>query len=136
VAAIRFAKTWKACNTRCWGMYLHLRPRPMSREPAPPHCRQAPAACTGERQRGQPGRRSGSPATEPSGPVTKLVPLDRLQPTPAAHWTYGGLGGVKFPPLASLYAQLLKPLSHTPHVTATKHTQKVEVEVGGSDGVI
>jgi hypothetical protein len=42
--------------------------------------------------------RSGSPATEPSGPVTKLDPLDHLQPIPAAHWTHGGLGGVKFPP--------------------------------------
>ena len=47
------------------------------------------------------------PATEPSGPVTKLYPLDHLQPIPAAHWTHGGLGGVKFRPLASLFAQLL-----------------------------
>jgi hypothetical protein len=98
VAAIRFAKTWKGCSTRCWGMYLHLRPRPMSREPAPPHRRQAPAACTEGGQRSQPWRWSGSPATEPSGPVTNLDPLDRLQLTPAAHWTHGGLGGVTFPP--------------------------------------
>ena len=62
-----------------------------------PAC-QAPATCTGRRQRSWRWRRSGSPATEPSGPVTKLDPLDHLQPIPAAHWTHGGLDGVKFPP--------------------------------------
>jgi hypothetical protein len=70
---------------------------------------QAPAACTGRRRRSWRWRRSGSPATEPSGPVTKLDPLDHLQPIPAAHWTHGGLGGVKFRPLAFLFAQLLAP---------------------------
>ena len=59
---------------------------------------QAPAACTGRRKRSWRWRRSGSPATEPSGPVTKLDPLDHLQPIPAAHWTHRGLGGVKLPP--------------------------------------
>jgi hypothetical protein len=53
------------------------------------------------------GRARPPPNTEPSGPVTKLDPLDHLQPIPAAHWTHGGLGGVKFRPLASLFAQLL-----------------------------
>jgi hypothetical protein len=77
----------------------------------PPH---APAACTEERQRGQPWRRSGSPATEPSGHVTKLDPLDRLQPTPAAHWAYEGLGGAKFRPLPPLFAQLLRLRSRPP----------------------
>jgi hypothetical protein len=70
-------------------------------------CR-APATCTGKRQRSWRWRRSGSPATEPSGPVTNLDPLDHLQPIPAAHWTHGGLGGVEFRPLASLFAQLLR----------------------------
>ena len=60
-------------------------------------CR-APAACTGRRQRSWRWRRSGSPATEPSGPVTKLDPLDHLQPVSGAHWAHGGLGGVKVRP--------------------------------------
>jgi hypothetical protein len=41
-------------------------------------------------------RRSGSPATKPSGPVTKLDPLDHLQPIPAAHWTHGAGGNKRF----------------------------------------
>ena len=28
---------WKRCYTPCRGMYLHLRPRPMSRTDAPPY---------------------------------------------------------------------------------------------------
>jgi hypothetical protein len=68
---------------------------------------QAPATCTERTQRSWRWRRSGSPATEPSGPATKLDPLDYLQPIPAAHWTHGGLGGVKFCPLTSLFAQQL-----------------------------
>ena len=48
-------------------------------------CR-APGTCTGGRQRSWRWRWSGSPATEPSGPVTKLDPLDHLQSIPAAHW--------------------------------------------------
>jgi hypothetical protein len=52
----------------------------MGRTHAPPHL-QVPAACTGRRQRSWCWRRSGSPATEPSGPVTKLDPLDHTSST-------------------------------------------------------
>jgi hypothetical protein len=61
-------------------------------------CCLAQATCTGGRQRSWCWHRSGSPATEPSGPVTNLDPLNRLQPIPAAHWAHGGLGGVKVRP--------------------------------------
>jgi hypothetical protein len=47
------------------------------------------AAGTEEGQRSQPRFRSGSPATEPSGPEAKLAPPDHIQPTPAPHWTQG-----------------------------------------------
>jgi hypothetical protein len=75
----------------------------MGRTDAPPYLPGASHLYGEEAARSWRWRRSGSPATEPSGPVTKLDPLDRLQasrpqPIPAAHWTHGGLGGVKFPP--------------------------------------
>jgi hypothetical protein len=53
-------------------------------------CR-APATCTERRQMSWRWRRSGPLATEPSGPVTKLDPLDHLQPIPAAQT--GPMGG-------------------------------------------
>jgi hypothetical protein len=59
--------------------------------------------------------RSGSPATEPSGPGAKLDPPDHTQPRPAPPWTQTVPGGVKFPLLASLIAQLVK----TQHAIAT-----------------
>jgi hypothetical protein len=53
-------------------------------------------------------RRSGSPATEPSGPGAKLDPPDHAQPNPAPHWTQWANGGqyrrlwpLSLPPLTS-----------------------------------
>ena len=56
------------------------------------------AAGTEEGQRSQPRCRSGSPATEPSGPGAKLDPPDHTQPNPAPHWTQGANGGQYFAP--------------------------------------
>jgi hypothetical protein len=78
-------------NAPCRGMYLELQNGPMSREHARP---QLPAAAgTEEGQRSQPRCRSGSRATEPSGPGAKLDPPDHTQPNPAPHWTQGANGG-------------------------------------------
>jgi hypothetical protein len=52
-----------------------------------------PAAGTEEGQMSQPRCRSGSPATEPSGPGAKLDPPDHIQPSLAPHWTQGANGG-------------------------------------------
>jgi hypothetical protein len=85
--------------------------RPTSRERARPQPpvpgRQPPARSTEERQRSQPRCRSGPLATEPSGPEAKLDPPDHTQPIPAPPWTQGAPGGVTFPLLASLIAQLV-----------------------------
>jgi hypothetical protein len=37
VATQDFDRSWTGCNTRCRGLYLHLRRRPMGRTHAPPH---------------------------------------------------------------------------------------------------
>ena len=68
---------------------------------------QAPATCTGRRQRSWRWRRSGSPATEPSGPVTKLDPLDPLQPVLGPPWTQEANGGQNIRPLGGLISWLL-----------------------------
>jgi hypothetical protein len=66
----------------------------MSREHARPQPQPAAAAAgTEEGQTSQPRCRSGSPATEPSGPGAKLDPPDHTQPSPAHHWTQGANGG-------------------------------------------
>jgi hypothetical protein len=44
--------------------------------------------------------------------VTKLDPLDHVQSAPAAHSVHGGLGGVKLPPAALPFAQLLCLLAY------------------------
>jgi hypothetical protein len=87
----------------------------MSREHARPQPRPATAG-TEEGQRSQPRCRSGSPATEPSGPGGKLDPPDHTQPNTAPHWAQGVPGGVKFRLLAPLIAQLVATLrpSRTP----------------------
>jgi hypothetical protein len=54
-----------------------------------------------------------APAAEPS-PATNLDPLDRLQLTPAAHWTHGELGGVKLPPCC-----LPDPAGDHHHITSS-----------------
>jgi hypothetical protein len=51
------------------------------------------------------------PATEPSSPVAKLDPPDHTQPKPAPPWTQRVPGGVKFPLLASLIAQVVRLVS-------------------------
>ena len=70
-------------------------------------CR-APATCTGRRQTSWRWRRSGSPATEPSGPVTKLDPPDHLQPVLGLHWTQEANGGQNIRPLGGLISWLLR----------------------------
>jgi hypothetical protein len=64
----------------------------MGREHARP---QPPAAGTEEGQRSQPRCRSGSLATEPSGPGAKLDPPDHTHPSPAPPWTQGVPGLVR-----------------------------------------
>jgi hypothetical protein len=88
---------------------------------SPPHKRQAPLA--GEAARVP----HTSPATEPRVPVTKLDPLDRLQPIPAAHWTHGGLGGVEARPCSSsdraaghLFAHKAKERPRPAHIAHRK----------------
>jgi hypothetical protein len=80
----------------------------MSREharPQPPAGRQPPVRRRGG-QRSQPRCRSGSPATEPSGPGPKLDPPDHTQPNPDPHWTQGANGG-QYRRLWPLIAQLV-----------------------------
>ena len=88
VSGFRFVKSWNGCYTHCRGLYVHLRKRPMSREPARPQ-RQ-------KREEERPGGQTGSPATEPSSTEAKLPPLDHIQPIPAPLWTQGVNGGQNF----------------------------------------
>jgi hypothetical protein len=92
-------------------LYLELRRRPTSREPARPQPRPPASAGTGEEQRSQPGCRSGSPATEPSGPVTKTkldVGLPGPHPAhPSSPIDPGDERRPIPPPLAPLIAQLI-----------------------------
>jgi hypothetical protein len=90
-------------------LHLELRRGPMSRGNARP---QPPVGSRGyyygpgteEGQRSQPRCRSGSPATEPSGPGAKLDPPDHTQPNPAPHSSLdpGGERRPIPPPLAPL----------------------------------
>jgi hypothetical protein len=82
------------CCSACRGLFVlgaaaqAYEPRARA-APAPPR---PAAAGTGEGQRTQPRCRSGSPATEPSGPGAKLDPPDHTQPNPAPHVLTGPRG--------------------------------------------
>ena len=105
----------KRCYTRCRGLYLRLRRRPMGRTDAPPYLPGA-SHLYGGGQRSWRWRRSGSPATEPSGPVTKLDPPDHLQPVLGLDWTQEANGGQNIRPLGGLISWLLAPREHTMHI--------------------
>jgi hypothetical protein len=88
-------------------MYLHLRPRRMGRTDAPPYLPGASHLYGEEAKELALWRRSGSPATEPSGPVTKLDPLDHLQLALGPPWTQGAHNGQNVRPLGGLISWLL-----------------------------
>jgi hypothetical protein len=100
----------------CHGLYLHLRRRPMGYGPThvPSHLPGAIGRLYVEEAKElalAPAPVSGSPATEPSGPVAKLDPLDYLQPVLSIGLSPpldpGGSQWPKYPPSGRLISWLL-----------------------------